>query len=186
MASNLKLGSNWKACGYLYDMRRWDHGNSRVNIGFVELFIQTFFSPPDQLWVLQGRRQLWRREEEGARRLLEESGQVLQPGSLQDAGSSIVSKHIVLIDHLVGHRELEVSSAREAAQGGEEQGCPARGEGEGGGGEDGEEQEVETEEGDALLLLHHLHLVLLEGAGGQSGGGREAVQEKRAVRKASR
>ena len=30
MASNLKLGSNWKACGYLYDMRRWSHSNTRV------------------------------------------------------------------------------------------------------------------------------------------------------------
>ena len=45
MASNLKLGSNWKACGYLYDMRRWDHGNSRVNIGFVELFLRPLSLP---------------------------------------------------------------------------------------------------------------------------------------------
>ena len=45
MASNLKLGSNWKACGYLYDMRRWDHGNSRVNIGFFELFLRPLSLP---------------------------------------------------------------------------------------------------------------------------------------------
>ena len=27
---DLKLASNWKSCGYHYDMRRWAHGNSRV------------------------------------------------------------------------------------------------------------------------------------------------------------
>lgn len=36
MASNLKLGSNWKACGYLYDMRRWSHGNTRIGFGFCK------------------------------------------------------------------------------------------------------------------------------------------------------
>jgi len=25
---------NWKSCGYHYDMRRWAHGNSRINFGF--------------------------------------------------------------------------------------------------------------------------------------------------------
>lgn len=36
MASNLKLGSNWKACGYLYDMRRWSHSNTRIGFGFCK------------------------------------------------------------------------------------------------------------------------------------------------------
>ena len=27
---DLKLGSNWKSCGYHYDMRRFAHGNTRV------------------------------------------------------------------------------------------------------------------------------------------------------------
>ena len=27
---DLKLASNWKSCGYHYDMRRWSHGNARV------------------------------------------------------------------------------------------------------------------------------------------------------------
>jgi len=31
---DLKLASNWKSCGYHYDMRRWAHGNSRINFGF--------------------------------------------------------------------------------------------------------------------------------------------------------
>merc|ERR1712059_98386 len=31
---DLKLGSNWKSCGYHYDMRRFNHGNSRINFGF--------------------------------------------------------------------------------------------------------------------------------------------------------
>ena len=39
MASNLKLGSNWKACGYLYDMRRWSHGNSRVTTSHLKTHI---------------------------------------------------------------------------------------------------------------------------------------------------
>ena len=26
----LKLGSNWKSCGPIYDMRRFMHGNTRV------------------------------------------------------------------------------------------------------------------------------------------------------------
>jgi len=33
---DLKLGSNWKSCGYLYDMRRWAHGNGRINFGFCK------------------------------------------------------------------------------------------------------------------------------------------------------
>jgi len=31
---DLKLASNWKSCGYHYDMRRWSHGNARINFGF--------------------------------------------------------------------------------------------------------------------------------------------------------
>lgn len=33
---DLKLGSNWKSCGYLFDMRRWSHGNARINFGFCK------------------------------------------------------------------------------------------------------------------------------------------------------
>jgi len=31
---DLKLASNWKSCGYHYDMRRWSHGNARINFSF--------------------------------------------------------------------------------------------------------------------------------------------------------
>ena len=118
MASNLKLGSNWKACGYLYDMRRWSHSNTRVRksmrmfplerlldwptgvlgdtIHIVNLSNQNGNSwqnspsPSDWLWFLQGWWQLWRGQKEGAGRLPQESWQNLQPGSLQDAGASKV------------------------------------------------------------------------------------------------
>eukprot|EP00092_Neocalanus_flemingeri_P004029 GFUD01004336.1.p1 GENE.GFUD01004336.1~~GFUD01004336.1.p1 ORF type:complete len:247 (+),score=77.79 GFUD01004336.1:231-971(+) len=36
MTTNLKLGSNWKSCGVGSDMRRFDHGNSRINFGFCK------------------------------------------------------------------------------------------------------------------------------------------------------
>jgi len=32
----LKLGSNWKSCGIGTEMRRWDHGNGRINFGFCK------------------------------------------------------------------------------------------------------------------------------------------------------
>lgn len=32
----LKLGSNWKSVGIGTDMRRWAHGNSRINFGFCK------------------------------------------------------------------------------------------------------------------------------------------------------
>eukprot|EP00090_Calanus_glacialis_P001605 TRINITY_DN11165_c0_g1_i3.p1 TRINITY_DN11165_c0_g1~~TRINITY_DN11165_c0_g1_i3.p1 ORF type:complete len:280 (+),score=101.74 TRINITY_DN11165_c0_g1_i3:24-863(+) len=32
----LKLGSNWKACGVGADMRRFAHGNARINFGFCK------------------------------------------------------------------------------------------------------------------------------------------------------
>jgi len=32
----LKLGSNWKSCGPIYDMRRFMHGNTRLNFGFCK------------------------------------------------------------------------------------------------------------------------------------------------------
>ena len=36
----LKLGSNWKSCGPLYDMRRFMHGNTRVNIMMMTMKIR--------------------------------------------------------------------------------------------------------------------------------------------------
>ena len=36
----LKLGSNWKSCGPLYDMRRFMHGNARVNIMMMTMKIR--------------------------------------------------------------------------------------------------------------------------------------------------
>lgn len=36
MSSNLKLGSNWKSCGIGIDMRRWAHGNPRINFGWCK------------------------------------------------------------------------------------------------------------------------------------------------------
>merc|ERR1719318_1540079 len=36
MTTNLKLGSNWKSCGVGAEMRRWDHGNGRINFGFCK------------------------------------------------------------------------------------------------------------------------------------------------------
>merc|ERR1712130_995891 len=32
----LKLGSNWKSVGIGTDMRRWAHGNARINFGFCK------------------------------------------------------------------------------------------------------------------------------------------------------
>ena len=36
----LKLGSNWKSCGPLYDMRRFMHGNTRVNVIMMTMKIR--------------------------------------------------------------------------------------------------------------------------------------------------
>jgi len=36
MTTNLKLASNWKSCGVGADMRRWSHGNARINFGFCK------------------------------------------------------------------------------------------------------------------------------------------------------
>eukprot|EP00091_Calanus_sinicus_P023525 TRINITY_DN7993_c0_g1_i1.p1 TRINITY_DN7993_c0_g1~~TRINITY_DN7993_c0_g1_i1.p1 ORF type:complete len:130 (+),score=46.81 TRINITY_DN7993_c0_g1_i1:138-527(+) len=36
MTTNLKLGSNWKSCGVGADMRRFAHGNARINFGFCK------------------------------------------------------------------------------------------------------------------------------------------------------
>ena len=43
---DLKLASNWKSCGYHYDMRRWSHGNARV------IFTMTHITTIPDIFIL--------------------------------------------------------------------------------------------------------------------------------------
>ena len=158
MASNLKLGSNWKACGYLYDMRRWSHGNSRVTTSHLKTHIMIClcklkFSFSLRL-TLGSVRAMTTMEVSRGRRSTTSSRVLARPTTWFSIGcrckASLWSQIIFL---LVGHWKPEVATPREAKEWGEKQSSDARGERESRRRSAGEEPEVEAEEAGTSLLF---------------------------------